>query len=235
MTTSSNKSSGKSLRRGKPRSLDPEKIIAAALALIDEVGVDGLSMRNLGQHLGVDAMTIYGYFENKAALLAAIVGHEADRIQQFPEPMPTDPVDLIVFFVLHYREVLLEHPNLAPLVIARPLKEEQAAATAMVGLAILRAADIPEERLVMASGALVRFSLGFLLHEALQSGSLYQLGIDRDAHHAGVLRALHHNDASPMEVAIAERQSQPAAAEEEFEAGLRAMVAGFQDTSHRPA
>lgn len=213
---------------GSRRSLDSGKIVDAALQVIDDHGVEGLSMRALGQALGVDAMTIYGYFANKGELLAAIVGHEADRMQAIPEPLPTDPVDLIVHISLHYRDVLLEHPNLAPLVIARPLTHEQAAATTVLGLAILRASNVPEERLVVAAGALVRFTLGFLLHESLQSSSLYQLGIGRKAHQAGVLKTLRQHGASPMELVIAERQNRPEAAREELEAGLRAMVAGLR-------
>ena len=209
------------------RSLDPESIIATALEVIDAHGVDGLSMRNLGHALGVDAMTIYGYFDNKADLLAAIVGQEASRMQRFPEPLPPDPTDLIVHFALHYREVLIEHPNLAPLVIARPLSVEQAAGTTVLGLTILRAVGIPEAHLVVAAGALLRFTLGFVLHEALQSGSLYQLGIDREAHQAAVLDELRAHGASPTELDAAARQNRADAAVEELDSGLRAMIAGF--------
>ena len=70
------KAVGKS--RGRPkqsegRSLDRSVIVAHTLKLVDEEGLEGLSMRRLGQSLGVDPMAVYHYIPNKAALLDALV------------------------------------------------------------------------------------------------------------------------------------------------------------------
>ena len=45
-------------RRGRPRKLSREAIIAAALALLDREGADALTMRRLGAELGVEAMSL---------------------------------------------------------------------------------------------------------------------------------------------------------------------------------
>ena len=52
----------------------------AAIQVVDTAGLEGLTMRRLGAALGVDAMAVYGYFDNKAALLDAVVEHEAARL-----------------------------------------------------------------------------------------------------------------------------------------------------------
>ena len=183
---------------------------------------------HLGHALGVDAMTIYGYFDNKAELLAAIVGHEAEPDATVPRAScPPDPVDLIVHFSLHYREVLIERPNLAPLVIARPLSVNRRRRPPCSAWRSFEPSDVPEARVVVAAGALLRFALGFLLHEALQSGSLYQLGIGRKAHQAAVVDELRANGTSPTELEAAARQNRADAAVEELDSGLRAMLAGF--------
>ena len=56
------------------RGLTREKILEAALRLIDEEGLPALSMRRLGQELGVEAMALYKYVVSKQALLDGVVG-----------------------------------------------------------------------------------------------------------------------------------------------------------------
>ena len=49
--------------------LDKEGIVDAAFALLDEEGIEGLSLRKLAARLGVQAPAIYWYIPNKAGLL----------------------------------------------------------------------------------------------------------------------------------------------------------------------
>jgi AcrR family transcriptional regulator len=51
----------------KPEEVEAERqrILAEALSIIAESGYEGLTMRRLGQRLGVAAKTIYNYFESK--------------------------------------------------------------------------------------------------------------------------------------------------------------------------
>jgi len=53
--------------------LDRETVLQAALALADEVGLEGLSMRKLGQRLGVEAMSLYNHVAGKDDVVGAIV------------------------------------------------------------------------------------------------------------------------------------------------------------------
>ena len=46
-----------------------ERILAAALELADEQGIDALSMRKLGQSVGYEAMSLYNHVANKDDLL----------------------------------------------------------------------------------------------------------------------------------------------------------------------
>ncbi|MFB4264012.1 TetR/AcrR family transcriptional regulator C-terminal domain-containing protein [Nonomuraea sp. GTA35] len=52
--------------------LNREKVLDAALALADEEGLEGLSMRRLAKVLGVEAMSLYNHVSNKADLLDGI-------------------------------------------------------------------------------------------------------------------------------------------------------------------
>ena len=57
------------MRRGELREL----ILGAAVGLFLEKGYEGLSMRQIAEAIGYTATTIYRYFENKDALLRAII------------------------------------------------------------------------------------------------------------------------------------------------------------------
>ncbi|MTD13580.1 TetR family transcriptional regulator [Nakamurella sp. YIM 132087] len=49
--------------------LDREQIVRTALEQLDEVGLDGLTLRELATRLGVKAPALYWHFDSKAALL----------------------------------------------------------------------------------------------------------------------------------------------------------------------
>ena len=53
--------------------LSRDRILRAALALADEHGLEWLSMRKLGQALGVEAMALYYYVANKSELIDGMV------------------------------------------------------------------------------------------------------------------------------------------------------------------
>ncbi len=53
--------------------LSRERILLAAIQLADKSGIESLSMRNLAQELGVQAMSLYNHVANKDDLLDGIV------------------------------------------------------------------------------------------------------------------------------------------------------------------
>lgn len=53
--------------------LTRERVLRAAIALADEGGIGALSMRRLGQRLGVEAMSLYNHVANKEDVLSGIV------------------------------------------------------------------------------------------------------------------------------------------------------------------
>ena len=65
--------------QGERAGLSRELVLDAAVGLVDRHGLDGLSMRKLGATLGVEAMTLYHYFPNKAALIDGLVEWVVDR------------------------------------------------------------------------------------------------------------------------------------------------------------
>lgn len=59
-------------RDARPR-LNHDRVVQAAVALADESGIEALSMRKLGERLGVEAMSLYKHVANKDDLLDGMV------------------------------------------------------------------------------------------------------------------------------------------------------------------
>lgn len=55
-----------------PSQIDLDSIVATASAMIEQDGVEALSLGKLAEALGVRAPSLYRYFKNKAALLQAV-------------------------------------------------------------------------------------------------------------------------------------------------------------------
>lgn len=70
--------------------LTRETIIAAALDLLDDVGIDSLRTRQLAQRLGVEQPALYWHFRNKAGLLSTMAEAAMAPHEMFPLPEPTD-------------------------------------------------------------------------------------------------------------------------------------------------
>jgi TetR/AcrR family tetracycline transcriptional repressor len=73
--------------------LDSEVILEAALALLDEVGMDKLSTRLLAERLGVQQPALYWHFKNKRALLDAMNGEILRRAHERRLPLPGESWD----------------------------------------------------------------------------------------------------------------------------------------------
>ncbi|MER6951583.1 TetR/AcrR family transcriptional regulator C-terminal domain-containing protein [Nonomuraea sp. NPDC000554] len=102
----------------KRAGLSTEKILDAALELVDRDGVAALSMRKLGRELGVEAMTLYYYLPSKDAVLDGIVERTLAAVQVRPEGPWRDWARA---FADSFRDTLLARPALLPLLATRPV------------------------------------------------------------------------------------------------------------------
>lgn len=85
-----------------------ERVLLAALDLADRGGVEALSMRKLGQELGVEAMSLYNYVANKSDLLDGMVDLVFAEIG--PPPRAADWKAAMRQRAMSAREVLARHP-----------------------------------------------------------------------------------------------------------------------------
>ncbi len=110
-------------RRAERREATRVEILEAAAALIREHGVAGLSLRDLGQKVGMRAQSLYSYFDSKDAIYDALFAEGAREFLRRSQDagVSDDPrADLRrathVFF-----DFCLEDPARYQLLIQRPI------------------------------------------------------------------------------------------------------------------
>jgi Bacterial regulatory proteins, tetR family./Tetracyclin repressor, C-terminal all-alpha domain. len=97
--------------------LSRERVLRAAVALADHSGIESLTMRKLGQELGVEAMSLYNHVANKDDILDGIVDLVLSDIDV--PPSGTDWKPAMRHRAISAHEVLLAHPWAAMLVMSR--------------------------------------------------------------------------------------------------------------------
>jgi AcrR family transcriptional regulator len=106
-------------RTPPPAALSPERILAAAQALVAADGLAALSTRRLAQHLGCEAMSIYHHFPSKHHLLDAMVDAAIGSIERPPPTLP--PLQRLRAAMHAYRAMTHRHAALYPLVAVHRL------------------------------------------------------------------------------------------------------------------
>ncbi|MGH3281877.1 MAG: TetR/AcrR family transcriptional regulator [Trebonia sp.] len=159
--------------------LTRDQIIQAALDLVDQDGLDALSMRKLAGQLGVDPMSIYHHVPGKDALLRALVEHVFENMSQ--PVRDGDWCHRVRSWATAYRALAAEHPNLVLRIVSDPSAIAVAATRINDTLyAALEASGMSADVVVASAGVLVDFVHGYCLsltattrqqdlHEAFQA------------------------------------------------------------------
>ena len=153
--------------RAPRNSLSDERILQEALALVDELSLEGLTTRALGRRLGVDSTAIYRHFRSKDELLAAL----ADRIVGSSQPPASTDGDGSLrgqlrgaFLAVH--RALLAHPAMAAIVVRRPFLGANSSAVSEHVLGLLRRAGFGDQDAARAYQALLFYTLSHAMLEA---------------------------------------------------------------------
>ncbi|MFI6515729.1 TetR/AcrR family transcriptional regulator [Spirillospora sp. NPDC050679] len=147
----------------KPR-LTRERIVNAAVALLDAEGVEGLSMRRLAARMDAGTMSLYEYVGSKEDVLdlavdAVIAEIEPDGLDGMPWR------EALTRQLVRSRRVMRRHPWLPALMATRPLLGPQALARSELFYSLLDRAGLEGPRLTAAVGALTYYVQGYTATE----------------------------------------------------------------------
>ena len=147
-----------SSRGEAPAPLSREAFADAALAIIDERGYDALSMRALGDELGVHATAVYRHFANKHDLVEAALTRMFE-VSGVTVPEAGTPRDRLAGLIRSLRRAFAEHPNLA--LPNLTIQDEQATVEFVrTALHLLREMGLRGRELVIAYQMLETYSVG---------------------------------------------------------------------------
>ena len=149
-------------KRGRKPRISREQVLEAALAIADDLGVEGLTMRAIGERVGAEAMSLYRHVADKEDVLDGIV----DLVfAETDVPMTTAWKTAMRERAISVREALTRHPWAVGLMESRMrpgpanLRHHDAVLQVLLG-AGLSAADATH-----AYNLLDSYIFGFVLQE----------------------------------------------------------------------
>ena len=143
-------------------SLTRQRVLEAALRLIDQDGLEGFSMRKLGAALGVEAMSLYNHVESKRALFDGVIELLIAEAP-YTEQLDVTPREELWTFAHAFRDVLRAHPRVLPLVATSPLRTPATLATLDHLLQTIQRAGITGVQTIYVLQCLVGFIVGHTL------------------------------------------------------------------------
>lgn len=129
-------------RRDKPVSVS--EIAETALALLDEVGMEGLTMRRLASGIGVEPMTLYRYLPNKEAVLAAVADLLWQELRPFV-PQTDGWAPTVRAMWLDMYQLMTAHPHAVPLIARAGSYSHTATEGTARMLEVLKSAGFPPQ------------------------------------------------------------------------------------------
>ncbi len=154
-----------------------ELVLDAGMRLVDEEGLDALTMRRLGERLGTDPAMVYRHFRGKEELLEALAdalfaGTRGDGDTENIDGAPSDPPptgdwrEALRSMGHGIRSALLAHPALIAVAVRRPPRGEATFRGIDAGLRLLLSAGIAPRDAALGYQAVLFYALGFAVLEA---------------------------------------------------------------------
>jgi AcrR family transcriptional regulator len=135
-----------------------QRVIDAAIKLLDEHGAEGLTIRRLAAELDVNGASLYHHFRDKDSILEAVVEHLLSRVKLPDEALPPDEW----FFALAcaHRDVFRQHPKAAYL-IGQFSAEVRVQGTEVAGRQLIRAGVTRNHAAIFS--ALLQYEVGSII------------------------------------------------------------------------
>jgi AcrR family transcriptional regulator len=211
--------------RGRP-ALPLDRILAAAVEVLDEQGAEALSMRSLAQRLQSGTATLYRHFSNRSELVSTVIDHILGEVDLDVHAIAELPwQQACTLFAQHMFHALGRHGNVASLLIEYTPMGPNALANRERCLTILLDNGFPPAVAAHAYATLARYVLGF----AIQLSGRAAVNGQQDAE---LSAAFHRLDPSRYPATVTVADDLPVPLEEEFAFGLQLIVAGLERLGH---
>jgi AcrR family transcriptional regulator len=198
-------------------------VVKAALALIDEEGLEAATMPKVAERLGVGTMSLYRHVRDKDDLIEAVGEHVMGAVQ-VPAGAPDDWERRVVGYLRALQDEAIAHPALGLILADRGLTVGPVFDQLEQLLDILVTAEFPESDAVRTFYALLSYVFGFVIWELprvhQQPAAVYTAAWNNaiDTLDSDVYPRLHE----------LRRTLTTTASPEQFEYGLRHLIASLR-------
>ncbi|MBO0656502.1 TetR/AcrR family transcriptional regulator C-terminal domain-containing protein [Streptomyces triculaminicus] len=161
--------------------LDRDRIVATTVRMLDTDGLAKFSMRRLAAELGVTAMSVYWYVDNKDDLLELAMD-QASAGMSVPDVSDesADWRDQVRELATEYRKMLVAHPWVAQLVGRYLNIGPHSMAFSEAALAVIRRMGLDDRGVTGALNAVFQFVYGFATIEVLYRERCREAGVSED-------------------------------------------------------
>lgn len=150
---------------GHAAGLSAGQLAAQALAIVDQEGLQALTLRKLARWVGVEPMSIYHYFPNKDALLDGVWGEVLSEAALPADEPAVTWQDYIRGLAGELRVVLLRHPNALPIMLGRSARTTASLDVVNSILASLTSKGLPLPVAVDVVNSITAFVMAHTLNE----------------------------------------------------------------------
>ncbi|MCU1684720.1 MAG: transcriptional repressor TetR [Amycolatopsis sp.] len=200
-----------------------DRVIAAAVELVDEVGPGEFSMRLLAQRLRSSTATLYRHFAGKDEIFVHVVEHVLGEVPRHLPELPDEPTwqDLLGATADALFRTLKEHPNVAALFGDQVPLGPRALAGREAAIGILLAGGFTAEVAAKAYTAVGHYVVGFATQ--LRAGGTSD---EKEENHD--LREFYRTlDPARYPATVASAAFLPISLDDEFRFGLQLIVDGL--------
>jgi TetR/AcrR family tetracycline transcriptional repressor len=152
--------------------LQREAVVRAALTLLDEEGLDRLTVRRLAERLGVQNPALYWHFKNKQEVLDAMARTMiADAYAGVEPPIRRDMwEDWLANLAERFHHALLNHRDGARVIAAANLTASELLVVQEMALSVLTAAGFDLRTALVSVVAIFDYTLGAAFEEQAEPG-----------------------------------------------------------------
>lgn len=154
---------------GLRQPLNRQRVLEAALAVVDREGMDQLTIRRIGEELAVEGMSLYKHVADKDAVLDGIVELLWAELPASPDP-DGDWRDALQQLAEGLRAVFRDHPRAAPLLATRNFLNAAALRCYDAYLRVLQGAGFERRAALDALCAVGGQAMGYSLVELQCAG-----------------------------------------------------------------
>ncbi len=151
-------------RRVPRNTLSRDRIVEAALALLDAEGFEAVTMPSLAKRLGVGTMSLYRHVADKDDLINAVAERVLTGVA-VPDGDPADWEGRVVGYLRALRDAALAHPALSRILAERGLTVGPVFRQLEAVHAVLRAAGFSDLGAVRTFYTFLTYVFGFVVWE----------------------------------------------------------------------